>query len=69
MLALADDGDRDRRDDSCAIVLGILRDTAYRLRRIVDEECRLHRQRGCWDIEGSDGSGVPVARDAARRQE
>lgn len=49
MLALADEGDRDRTDDSCGILYGILRDSAYRLRALTEEECRNHHQRGLWD--------------------
>ena len=49
MLALADEGDRDRNDDSCGILYGILRDTAYRLRRLAEAECAQHKQAGKWD--------------------
>ena len=49
MLALADEGDRDRDDDSCGIVYGVLRDTAYRLRKLAEQECDRHRDGGKWD--------------------
>ena len=49
MLALADEGDRDRLDDSCGILYGILRDVAYRLRRHAREECEKHKLAGKWD--------------------
>ncbi len=49
MLALADEGDRDRNDDSCGILYGILRDTAYRLRELAKEECEKHRRDEKWD--------------------
>ncbi len=48
MLALADEGDRDRLDDSCGILYGILRDAAYRLRKQAEEECEKHKQGGKW---------------------
>ena len=51
MLALADEGDRDRDDDSCGIVYGILRDTAYRLRKLAEQECDRHKAAGKWDVE------------------
>jgi hypothetical protein len=51
MLALADEGDRDRDDDSCGILYGILRDTAYRLRELVRRECEKHKQTGKWDFD------------------
>lgn len=49
MLALADDGDRDRQDQGCGILYGILRDAAYRLRGVAEEERRRHQERGAWD--------------------
>ena len=52
MLALADEGDRDRNDASCGIIYGILRDSAYRLRNLVEQECDHHKQAGKW--EGDD---------------
>ena len=55
MIALADEGDRDRLDDSCGILYGILRDMAYRLRKTAEQECERHRISGYWDGEtGSD---------------
>ena len=51
MLALADEGDRDRNDDSCGILYGILRDTGYRLRELAKKECDKHRLSGKWDVE------------------
>lgn len=49
MLALADEGDRDRNDDSCGIVFGILRDSAYRLRKLAEAECEKHKRADKWD--------------------
>ncbi len=51
MLALADEGDRDRLDDSCGILFGILRDVAYRLRNHAEEECLKHKNSGRWEDE------------------
>ena len=45
MLALADEGDRDRTDASCGILYGILRDMAYRLRKLAQTECDQHRHK------------------------
>jgi hypothetical protein len=50
MLALADEGDRDRTDDSCGIIYGVLRDAAYRLRKLAETECENHQQAGKWDV-------------------
>ena len=49
MLALADEGDRDREDSSCGIIYGILRDSAYRIRNLAEQECERHRDAGKWD--------------------
>jgi hypothetical protein len=51
MLAVADEGDRDRDDDSCGIIYGILRDTAYRIRKLAEQECEKHKQSGKWDVD------------------
>jgi len=48
MVALADDGDKNREDDSCGILYGILRDSAYRLRKLTEQECQKHREAGKW---------------------
>jgi len=56
MLALADEGDRDRDDDSCGILYGILRDTAYRLRNLAESECENHRRSGKWKPSAEDGA-------------
>ena len=53
MLALADEGDRDRNDDSCGIIYGILRDTAYRIRKLAEGECDKHKDAGKWDLPSS----------------
>jgi hypothetical protein len=55
MLALADEGDRDRVDDSCGILYGILRDAAYRLRKMAEAECDKHRKTGKWSEEEKTG--------------
>lgn len=53
MLALADEGDRDRNDASCGILYGILRDSAYRLRNLAEQECEQHKDVGKWDDHGA----------------
>ena len=44
MLALADEGDRDRDDANCGILYGILRDMAYKLRNLSTQECQRHKK-------------------------
>lgn len=49
MLALADEGDQDRRDNTCGILYGVLRDAAYRIRKLAEEEIRRHQDQGSRD--------------------
>jgi hypothetical protein len=45
MLEHADHGDRFRKDAGCGVVYGTLRDTAYKIRRLAEEELALHSKR------------------------
>jgi hypothetical protein len=51
MMVLADEGDSVRRDRSCGVLYGTLRDTAYKLRDLAEKEKNFHRENGLWDIE------------------
>ncbi|MFZ7127267.1 MAG: hypothetical protein ACOWWM_14020 [Desulfobacterales bacterium] len=51
MIALADSGDAEREDVGCGILYGILRDSAYRIGRLAEEEKRIHQAKGWWKIE------------------
>jgi hypothetical protein len=44
MLELADHGDKLRTDDGCGVVYGMLRDAAYKVRRLAENEISLHEQ-------------------------
>ena len=50
MIALADEGESASDDTSCGILYGVLRDSAYRLRRLAEEEVGKHRAAGKWDL-------------------
>ena len=49
MIALANSGDIDREDVGCGILYGILRDSAYRIKKIAEEERKNHMEKGKWD--------------------
>ena len=51
MIALADRGDEDRQDVGCGVLYGVLRDTAYKLKRMAEEEKRSHQEKGWWPLE------------------
>lgn len=52
MITLADQGDADREDVGCGVLYGVLRDTAYKLKRMAEEEKRSHQEKGWWLQEG-----------------
>ena len=45
LLSLADEADASEHDDGCGILLGVLRDCAYKIRREAERERRSHRLR------------------------
>jgi hypothetical protein len=49
MIVLADQGDVEREDVGCGIMYGILRDAAYRLKKIAEQEKKAHQQKGWWN--------------------
>ena len=48
MITLADQGDAQREDTGCGVLYGVLRDTAYKLRRLAEEEIEHHKNKGWW---------------------
>ena len=49
MIRLADQGDAEREDVGCGILYGVLRDSAYRLKRLAEDEKARHIAKGWWD--------------------
>lgn len=49
MMVLADEGDSVRKDASCGVLYGTLRDSAYKLRELAEKERELHKEKGFWD--------------------
>jgi hypothetical protein len=45
MLELADLGDNYRLDDGCGVVFGTLRDSAYKIRKLANDELAKHASR------------------------
>lgn len=48
MIALADQGDDDREDKGCGILYGVLRDSAFKLKKLAEEEKQNHIRKGWW---------------------
>jgi hypothetical protein len=59
MLHLADQGDAEREDNGCGILYGVLRDSAYKLRKLAEDERERHRRKGWWPEEGSGHAPAP----------
>ena len=49
MLELADEGDAVRQDVGCGVLYGVMRDSAYRIKKLAEAERRAHAQRGGGD--------------------
>jgi hypothetical protein len=49
MMLLADRGDESRQDRSCGVLYGTLRDSAYKLRSLAEQEIDMHKHTGLWD--------------------
>jgi len=52
MISLADLGDVDREDNGCGILYGVLRDAAYKLKKLAEDEKLNHIRKGWWPEDG-----------------
>lgn len=50
LAMLADQGEARCDDDGCAVLLGVIRDCAYRIRGRAEQEREVHKLRGMWDV-------------------
>ena len=48
MIELANQGDADREDAGCGVLYGVLRDAAYRVRKLAEQEKKSHIRKGWW---------------------
>jgi hypothetical protein len=46
MLKVADEGDAARKDVGCGVLYGVLRDSAYRIRKLAEAEREAHSKKG-----------------------
>jgi hypothetical protein len=42
MLRLADEGDANREDNGCGVLYGLVRDSAYKIKRVAEAEKEAH---------------------------
>jgi hypothetical protein len=48
MLFLADEGDAAREDAGCGVLYGVLRDSAYKIKQLAEDEREAHIRKGWW---------------------
>ena len=48
MIRLADKGDIEREDTGCGVLYGVLRDAAYKIKKLAEEEKNAHKKKGWW---------------------
>ena len=48
MLNLSDEGDAVREDTNCGVLYGVIRDSAYRIKRMAEDERDAHIKKGWW---------------------
>jgi hypothetical protein len=48
MLKLADEGDAVREDVGCGILYAVLRDSAYKIKKLAEAEREAHAKKGWW---------------------
>ena len=48
MIELSQAGDADREDVGCGILYGILRDSAYKIKKTAEAEKQAHVKKGLW---------------------
>ena len=48
MLNLSDEGDSVREDTNCGVLYGVMRDAAYRIKRMAENERDAHIKKGGW---------------------
>ena len=52
MLQVADEGDAARKDVGCGVLYGVLRDSAYRIKKLAEAEREAHIRKGGWGKSG-----------------
>ena len=55
MLALADQGEAAREDNGCGVLYSVLRDSAYKIKRLAEAEKQAHIRKGWWNSSEEKG--------------
>jgi hypothetical protein len=57
LLVCADRGDLYRKDDSCGVLFGVVRDCAYKMTDLARKERQRHIDNGLWDGDPPEHTG------------
>ena len=55
MLKIADEGDMVREDNGCGVLYGVLRDSAFKIRKLAEAEKNAHIRKGWWKTDSDRG--------------
>lgn len=64
MIEIADEGDRTREDSGCGVLYGVLRDSAFKIKKLAEDELEVHALRGPGTGQRAQGSGRAAGRAA-----
>ncbi|MBW1782413.1 MAG: hypothetical protein JRL30_16935 [Deltaproteobacteria bacterium] len=48
MLEVADEGDAVREDNGCGVLYGVVRDSAFKIKKLAEAEQKAHKRKGWW---------------------
>lgn len=51
MLKIADEGDMVREDNGCGVIYGVLRDAAFKIKKLAEAEKDAHIRKGWWKAD------------------
>jgi hypothetical protein len=76
MIHLADQGDEEREDTGCGVLYGVLRDSAYKILKLAEEEKQRHQAKGWWSqdcqcptVHENDGVCSPLRKPNVKKEE
>ncbi len=58
MIEIADAGDISREDVGCGVLYGVMRDTAFKIKKLAEAEREAHIRKGWWVTENEDDPGL-----------
>ena len=60
MLKIADEGDMVREDNGCGVLYGVVRDSAFKIRKLAEAEKDAHIKKGWWNTDDAKNMNFKV---------